>query len=453
MAGSTTTTWRQVEYTDHAHGGYLTSLSHSHSGYAASSHSHSAYAASSHSHSTYLTSLPSHSHSTYLTSLPSHSHSGYISSLDHSHTAFEVQSMTADTLKSTAGTYFFKASNLLGQNYDWAGLQVDAGNDKFQICGSGGTLMVRQNDSGGTNSTSWTSWVDLATTTHAHSEYLTSLSHSHSGYAASSHSHSYATTSHSHSYATTSHSHSTYAASSHSHSTYLTSLTHDHSEYAHTHSLAHTHTGYLTSLSHSHSAYAKTSHSHSAYITSLAHSHSEYAASSHSHSEYSSGGGSLTISTITSNKAYICGYTYTSGSNVTTLYAHGSVYMSGGYLYTSSDARLKYNLKPISTEFVDKIYNYDKDLVYDFTWKETDENATGFIAQYLEEFDSNLVNTDNDSGLKAVNYDAALAKLVGVLLKKTKEQDRIIKEHDNKINELEKHVNELENVVRKLLSM
>ena len=75
---------------------------------------------------------------------------------------------------------------------------------------------------------------------------------------------------------------------------------------------------------------------------------------------------------------------------------------------------------------------------YTNRFKESQTDTTGFIAQYLEELDSNLVDT-NEDGIKAVNYNAALSKIVAVLLKKTKDQD--------------KRINELENVIRKLLSI
>ena len=561
--------------------------------------------------SSYAVTNMAHSHSAYITSL-AHSHSGYAGT-SHSHSDFSVRSLTKDALNSTAGTYFFSSANLLGLNYDWAGLQVDGGNDKFQICANGGTLMVRQNDTGGSNSSSWSSWVNLATDSHSHSGYITSLAHSHSGYLTSlSHSHSgyitslahshsgylstgggtlsgsltintdnesltigtgtnsnsYACVSirhatanwsigvgsnglyfwtgysrstvcnitnagvlyvggtsvslsnHSHSgYAGTSHSHSAYITSlAHSHSAYITSLAHSHSDYAttsHSHSgyagTSHSHSAYITSLAHSHSGYITSlSHSHSAYgvqggdnnfinhtnefnftpsgfanrvwfnyrttggyngniseyifgkgdgtslgtaihtgnissyaITSLAHSHSGYASTSHSHSEYS-GGGSPSVST-NSNKIYLVGHTSTSGT-LSTAYCNSSVWMQSGNLYASSDIRLKENLKSIDNEFVNKVYNNDKDLIYDFTWKDSQLETTGFIAQYLEELDPNLVNTDEDTNIKSVNYNAALSKMVGVLFKKTKEQDK-------RINEQEKRINELENVIRQLLSI
>jgi len=292
----------------------------------------------------------------------------------------------------------------------------------------------------------------------------TILAHSHSGYATTSHSHS--------DYAGTSHSHSGYASSSHSHSGYITSLAHSHSGYIST--SGGTVSGCLTIAgSYWQNLIIKSPDTskdpcinfmlgstdlggikmHSSGVlqvyTSGVNNVKTVCTTDHSHSEYA-GGGSPTISSVGSSKAYLIGSTSTSGS-LSTAYYHSSIYMQSGYIYTSSDLNLKENLKSIDNELVNKIYS-SNDLIYDFTWKDSQLETTGFIAQYLEEIDPNLVNTDED-GIKAVNYNAALSKMVGVLFKKTKEQDKIIKEHNDKINEQEKRINELENVIRKLLSI
>ena len=153
----------------------------------------------------------------------------------------------------------------------------------------------------------------------------------------------------------------------------------------------------------------------------------------------------VTVTNSTS-QAYLMGAQNSSSGSSGTIRVNSNVYMSGGYLYSSSDIRLKENIKEISKEFIDKVYDNDKDLVYDFKFKETNIESSGFIAQYLEELDPNLITINKDNGYYGVNYNAALSKLVGVLLKKTKEQDRRLNEQENKINELE-------TVIRKLLSI
>ena len=175
-------------------------------------------------------------------------------------------------------------------------------------------------------------------------------------------------------------------------------------------------------------------------------------------------GVTISSSTSANTSYYVCGINGT--GNKATLYVNTNVYWqktSSGtaYLYTSSDLRMKENLKEISQETIDKVYNSDKDLIYDFNWKnDINDKTTGFIAQYLMELDPKLVTFNKDTGYYGVNYNAALTKLVGILLKKTKEQDKRLnkleektKEQDRRLNEQENRINELEAVIRKLLSM
>ena len=81
----------------------------------------------------------------------------------HTHDTLVSKTVDADTLNSTAGNFFFKGNNLLGAINDWVGIQADAGNDKMQLLAHSNALLFRQNDSGGTNSSSWNSWHQLIT--------------------------------------------------------------------------------------------------------------------------------------------------------------------------------------------------------------------------------------------------------------------------------------------------
>ena len=67
------------------------------------------------------------------------------------------------TLHNTAGTFAFSGSGSPWDGSDWVGLQVGDNVDKFQISANGSTLVFRQNDSGGTNNTSWSDWVTMLT--------------------------------------------------------------------------------------------------------------------------------------------------------------------------------------------------------------------------------------------------------------------------------------------------
>lgn len=85
--------------------------------------------------------------------------------IGHTHDSLTSKTLTNTTLDGTAGNFFFKGNDLIGNwSYDWVGIQADSGNDKFQLMpNGGGSLMYRQNDDGGTNSSSWTSWNGILT--------------------------------------------------------------------------------------------------------------------------------------------------------------------------------------------------------------------------------------------------------------------------------------------------
>ena len=82
------------------------------------------------------------------------------------------KSVDSTTINNSAGSFTFSGSGEPWAGTDWVGLQVGDNVDKFQLTASGGKLMIRQNDNGGTSSTSWTDWKTLSDTTHTHSEYV-----------------------------------------------------------------------------------------------------------------------------------------------------------------------------------------------------------------------------------------------------------------------------------------
>ncbi len=83
-------------------------------------------------------------------------------------TGLVCKSVADADLNKTTGTFAFKGtsaasnSNYPATGSDWAGLQIDAGNDTLQIVAMNGSIAVRQNDSGiNTNGTGWTAWKTL----------------------------------------------------------------------------------------------------------------------------------------------------------------------------------------------------------------------------------------------------------------------------------------------------
>ena len=73
------------------------------------------------------------------------------------------KTVTTSTIDGLAGSFTFEGNNLINNQYDWVGLQVGSSVDKAQLLFDNGTIRVRQNDSGGTNSSDWTAWTMLPT--------------------------------------------------------------------------------------------------------------------------------------------------------------------------------------------------------------------------------------------------------------------------------------------------
>ena len=68
-----------------------------------------------------------------------------------------TKTVTASTVDTTPGSFVFGGANIIGGTYDWAGLQVDAGDDAFQLTANG-QLLFRQNDSSTKTSDNWGDW-------------------------------------------------------------------------------------------------------------------------------------------------------------------------------------------------------------------------------------------------------------------------------------------------------
>jgi hypothetical protein len=104
--------------------------------------------------------------------------------------------------------------------------------------------------------------------------------------------------------------------------------------------------------------------------------------------------------------------------------------------FTSSDKRLKDNIVNIDKP-IDKISKIGG---YTYEWndksdKETGKKDIGVIAQEIEEFLPELVQT-RENGYKAVKYD----KIVALLIEGMKEQDKKITDLQSQINEIYKRI-------------
>jgi hypothetical protein len=97
-----------------------------------------------------------------------------------------------------------------------------------------------------------------------------------------------------------------------------------------------------------------------------------------------------------------------------------------GDLNSTSDIRLKDNIKPIENALSD-VCRLEG---VSFNWKDTGTKATGFIAQQVEPIFPDLVNTNEDDGIKSVNYIG----LIGHLVEAIKEQQAQIDALTAKLN-------------------
>ena len=75
-----------------------------------------------------------------------------------SNTGFGYRTLTSSTINTTTGSFVFGGDALLGSVNDWAGIQVEGRNDRFQLL-INGHLMVRQNDDATISAAGWTAWT------------------------------------------------------------------------------------------------------------------------------------------------------------------------------------------------------------------------------------------------------------------------------------------------------
>lgn len=161
--------------------------------------------------------------------------------------------------------------------------------------------------------------------------------------------------------------------------------------------------------------------------------------------------GSLQYSTADYGKYYILGITEQSyqerdfgettfiakeGNIETNVYvSRKNVYANA--FYASSDIALKTNIKHIDSS------TYIPDVIQ-FRWLDTSEISYGFIAQDLENHGLSYLMDKDDQDHWRVNYNAAIALVVGDLQSSKKD-------HEKRISELEKENNELKETVKNIL--
>jgi len=100
---------------------------------------------------------------------------------------------------------------------------------------------------------------------------------------------------------------------------------------------------------------------------------------------------------------------------------------ASGFYYTS-DISLKEDIKPIfnALESIKKLNGVE------FRWKESGRQDLGLIAQDVERVFPDLVQINNSTGLKSVEY----GNLVAPLIEAIKEQQKQIEELKNEIKQI-----------------
>lgn len=121
------------------------------------------------------------------------------------------------------------------------------------------------------------------------------------------------------------------------------------------------------------------------------------------------------------------------------LYRYGTngPYMLATEVYAGSDINYKDNITPISRGFEENLFERE-DITYDFTWKDSGKQSSGFIAQYIEDLMPEMV--EGKEGEKHVKYDAALSKVVGAMFKRIKKLEEKINEQQKEINTLKEKI-------------
>ena len=136
------------------------------------------------------------------------------------------------------------------------------------------------------------------------------------------------------------------------------------------------------------------------------------------------GNSGISSNGLSTEKYYLVGNT---SDNTSILYRYNTngPYMKGAQLYSGSDINYKTDIMPISDNFVNQLFERT-DITYDFKWKDTNKDSSGFIAQWIEDIMPEVVDGSDET--KHVNYDAALSKVVGAMFKKIQEQQKEIDE-------------------------
>lgn len=161
----------------------------------------------------------------------------------------------------------------------------------------------------------------------------------------------------------------------------------------------------------------------------------------------------ITLSTVAGANAPIilngCKATAGCTDSIVLQINHGDIVVQNGiitsptFTYSSSDARLKKDIKPLSDALVDVL----KIKPVSFAYKADGKRSMGVIAQDLEKIYPQLVLTGHD-GMKTVGYEGLIAPLIGSVQELKKENDALkasLEEQKVRQQNLEKEIERLRN--------
>ena len=114
-------------------------------------------------------------------------------------------------------------------------------------------------------------------------------------------------------------------------------------------------------------------------------------------------------------------YFYDSNANLlSTMIATSGAATFSGSVYSNSDRYLKKSISSIPASSLERLFNVSDKLLKKYTLKQTGKESYGFIAQELERYIPEAVNTNESSGIKSVSYDVAYAKILASMIQEIK---------------------------------
>ena len=108
-------------------------------------------------------------------------------------------------------------------------------------------------------------------------------------------------------------------------------------------------------------------------------------------------------------------------------YVYAQYMYASSAFYQDSDIKLKENIKSLSKDLLDEVYNIKE---VSFNWKKSGEKAFGYIAQDYEAISETFIGR-NDDGTLSLNYTEVLVAQVAALKQKISQLENRIRILEN----------------------